>query len=154
MATSSPRRRSLNNPNVLCYICGEYQLQSNRKGISEFANCAYLAYFKIMLGDQDKAWHPILYASNVLSILDRGQKRIESHSSLIFQWSGVNQRNNVVVRASASQSVDLEFIPLVESFQQILKNGIHSFPAWRSEFMGGCGEQAGKFTCCVVGQGT
>ena len=97
---------------------------------------------------------PILYASNVLSILDSGQKRIESHSALVFQCFGVNQRDSVVVRASASQSVDLEFIPLVESYQQTLQNGIHSFPAWRSAFMGCCGEQAGKFVCCVVGQGT
>ena len=65
-----------------------------------------------------------------------------------------NRRDGVVVRASASQSVDLGFIPLVESYQKTLKNGIYSFPAWRSAFMGGCGEQAGKFACCVLGQGT
>ena len=40
------------------YICGKYTLQSNRKGISDFVKCAYLAYFKVMLGDQDKAWAP------------------------------------------------------------------------------------------------
>ena len=62
--------------------------------------------------------------------------------------------DGVVVRASASQSVDLGFIPLVESYQKTLKNGIHSFPAWRSAFRGGCGEQAGKLACCVPGQGT
>ena len=62
--------------------------------------------------------------------------------------------DGVVVRASASQSVDLGFIILVESYQKTLKNGIYSFPAWRSAFMGGCGEQAGKFACCVLGQGT
>ena len=90
----------------------------------------------------------------MLSIFDSGQKRIKSHSVLVFQWSGVNRRDDVVVRASASQSVDLEFIPLVESYQQTLKNGIYSFPAWRSAFMGGCGEQAGKFAYCVLGQGT
>ena len=67
---------------------------------------------------------------------------------------GYSQRNGVVVRASASQSVDLGFIPLVESYLKPLKNGIYSFPAWRSAFMGGCGEQAGKFACCVLGQGT
>ena len=60
----------------------------------------------------------------------------------------------VVVRASASQSVDLGFISLVESYQKTLKNGIHSFPAWSSAFRGGCGEQAGKCACCVLGQGT
>ena len=57
----------------------------------------------------------------------------------------------VVIRASASQLVDLGFIPLVESYGKTLKNGIYSFPAWRSAFMGGCGEQV---VCCVFGQGT
>ena len=66
----------------------------------------------------------------------------------------LNQREGVVVRASASQLVDLGFIPLVESYQKTLKNGIYSFPAWRSAFIGGCGEQARKFACCVLGQGT
>ena len=41
-----------------------------------------------------------------------------------------------MVRASASQSVDLGFISLVESYQKTLKNGIHSFPAWRSAHKG------------------
>ena len=69
--------------------------------------------------------------------------------------SNTNDRcDGVVVRASASQSVELGFIPLVESYQKNLKNGICSFPAWRSAFMEGCGEQAGKFACCVLGQGT
>ena len=66
----------------------------------------------------------------------------------------VIRRDGVVVRAFASQSVDVGFIPLVESYQKTLNNGIHSFPAWRSAFMGDCGEQAGKFACCVLGQGT
>ena len=35
--------------------------------------------------------------------------------------SDFNRRDCVVVRASASQSVDLEFIPLVESYQNTLK---------------------------------
>ena len=66
----------------------------------------------------------------------------------------IHRRDGVVVRASASQLVDLGFILLVESYQMTLKNGIHSFPDWRSAFMGDCGEQAGKFACCVLGQGT
>ena len=64
------------------------------------------------------------------------------------------RRDGVVVRASASHSVDLWFISLVESYQKTLKNGIFSFPTWRSAFTGGCGEQASKFACCVLGQGT
>ena len=62
--------------------------------------------------------------------------------------------NGVVVRASALQSVDLGFISLVESYQKTFKNGILSFPAWFSAFRGGCEEQASKFACCVLGQGT
>ena len=54
----------------------------------------------------------------------------------------------------ASQSVDFGFIPLVRSYKKTLKNGIYSFSAWRLAFMRGCGEQAGKFVCCVRGQGT
>ena len=41
-------------------------------------------------------------------------------------------RDGVVVKASASQSVNLEFISQVELLQKTLKNGIHSFPTWRS----------------------
>ena len=75
--------------------------------------------------------------------------------SLRRSWiTTMDRRDGVVVRASASQSVDLGFIPLVESCQKDFKNGILSFPAWRSAFMGGCGQQAGKLACCVLGQGT
>ena len=63
------------------------------------------------------------------------------------------RRDDVVVRGSTLQLVDLGFIPHVESHQKTLKNGIHSFTAWSSAFRGGCEEQAGKFTCCVLGQG-
>ena len=73
----------------------------------------------------------------------------------IIEFTSIfDRRVGVVVRASALQSVDLGFIPLVESYQKTFKNGIHSFPAWRSAFVGGCKEQAGKFACCVLGQGT
>ena len=37
-----------------------------------------------------------------------------------------------MVRASASQSVDLGLISQVESYRKTLENGIHSFPAGRS----------------------
>ena len=43
-----------------------------------------------------------------------------------------NRRDDVVVRALASQSVDRRFIFQVESYQKTLKNGIHGFPAWSS----------------------
>ena len=65
-----------------------------------------------------------------------------------------SQRDGVVVRASALQLVDWGFISPVESYQKTLKNSIYTFSAWHSAFMGGCGEQAGKFAYCVLGQGT
>ena len=77
----------------------------------------------------------------------------ESIVSEIEKLLTAHRRDGVVVRASASQSVDLGFIPLVESYHKTSKNSIHSFPAWRSAFGGGCREEAGKFAC-VLGQGT
>ena len=41
----------------------------------------------------------------------------------------IDQRDGIVVRASASQSVDQGFIPFDESYQKTFKNGIRSFPA-------------------------
>ena len=78
-----------------------------------------------------------------------------SDSAQYFNRCSIDKRcDGGVVSASASQSVDLGFIPLVESYQKTLKNDIHSFPAWRSAFREGCGEQTGNFACCVLGQGT
>ena len=57
-------------------------------------------------------------------------------ATLSLAKRGILNPNHVVVRASASQSVDLGFISLVESYQKTLKNGIHSFPAWRSAHKG------------------
>ena len=64
-----------------------------------------------------------------------------------------NRRDGVVVRASATQSVELGFNPL-SSHTKNLKNGIYSLPAWRLAFKGCCGEQAGKFAWGVLEQGT
>ena len=58
-----------------------------------------------------------------------------------------------MVRVSALQLVDLGFILLVESYQKTLNNDIDSFLAQPLAFREGC-EQAGKFACCVLGQGT
>ena len=65
-----------------------------------------------------------------------------------------DRRDGVVVRASASQSVDVGFIPYVESFQKTLKNGIQSFRAWRLAFRRDCEKLAGKLACCDLGQDT
>jgi hypothetical protein len=56
MATS--RRSCLLHPAVFCYIFGEYTLKASRKPISEFVKGAYVGYFGVKLGDQDKLWAP------------------------------------------------------------------------------------------------
>lgn len=52
------RRRCHNDPDVFCYICGEYMLKNHRFNVRDFTKRAYLAYFGIKLGDQDKPWAP------------------------------------------------------------------------------------------------
>ena len=76
MATSSSRRSCLNNPNDLCHICGQYTLLSNRNGISEFVKRAYLAYFKVRLGDQDKAWAPHIVCKQCVEHLRQWTKKV------------------------------------------------------------------------------
>ena len=44
----------------------------------------------------------------------------------------IYRRDGIIIRASASQSVDLGFISIVKLYLKTLKNIIHSFPAWRS----------------------
>lgn len=55
---ASARRGCNNHPDVFCYICGEYTFLDNRVNISDFIKRAYLGYFGVKLGDQDKAWAP------------------------------------------------------------------------------------------------
>ena len=57
---------------------------------------------------------------------------IKSHVArpCLFIRKSMDRGAREVVRASASHSVDLGFIPLVESYLKTLKNAIYCFPAW------------------------
>ena len=55
---STKRRQCRNNPNVFCYICGEYVMAKYRFNVTDFTQKAYEAYFGMKLGDQDKFWAP------------------------------------------------------------------------------------------------
>ena len=55
---SSSRKKCVNNPDVFCYICGEYTFKENRKTVSDFVKRANLGYFGVSVGDQDKTWAP------------------------------------------------------------------------------------------------
>ncbi|XP_072276834.1 uncharacterized protein [Pyxicephalus adspersus] len=67
--TSSSRRSCSNDPNVFCYICGEYSPQKLRRNITEFVKKAYLAYFGIKLGDQNKYWAPHMVCKTCVECL-------------------------------------------------------------------------------------
>ncbi len=54
------------------------------------------------------------------------------YRNVIIDYNFFYRRDGVVVGASALKSVNLRFISNIESYHKILKNGIHSFPAWRS----------------------
>ena len=65
----------------------------------------------------------IMKQLQILSLALQGtEKTISDLAQSVFSFQK-NPRDGVVVRASASQSVDLGFIPLVESYRKILKNG-------------------------------
>ena len=74
MATSS-RRSCVNDPNVFCYICGEYTLEHNQNLITDFVKQAYLAYFKVKLGDQDKSWAPHIVCKTCIGHLRQWTKK-------------------------------------------------------------------------------
>ena len=55
---SAGQRRYKLHPDVFCYICGCFIVSKQRQNITDFVKKAYLAYFSIKLGDQDKSWAP------------------------------------------------------------------------------------------------
>ena len=55
---STKRRKCVNDPDVFCYICGKYALPKRRGKITDFVEKAYLSYFGVKLGDQNKPWAP------------------------------------------------------------------------------------------------
>ncbi|QQP31526.1 Uncharacterized protein FKW44_025149 [Caligus rogercresseyi] len=71
---ASARRSCRNNPDVFCYICGEYTLSGDRKNITGFVKRAYMAYFKVKLGDQDKSWAPHTVCKTCVEYLRRWTK--------------------------------------------------------------------------------
>ena len=52
------QRMYLNHPDSFCYIWGEYNFMEQKKSISDYGKKAYLSFFKIKPGDQDKTWVP------------------------------------------------------------------------------------------------
>ena len=49
----SSSRSCVNNPDMFCYICGEYTFKENWKTVSDFVKRAYLGYIGVRLDEQD-----------------------------------------------------------------------------------------------------
>ena len=47
---STKRRKCRNNPDVFCYICGEYMMTKCRFNVRDFTKRAYKPYFGMKLG--------------------------------------------------------------------------------------------------------
>ena len=58
MLSSTLTFKCKNHPDYFCYICGNFTLPHQRKNINEFVKKAYLTYFGIKIGNQDKTWLP------------------------------------------------------------------------------------------------
>ena len=46
------------SPDNFCYICGKFTVRKQKQAIKDAICAAYLAYFKCLLGDQDKPLAP------------------------------------------------------------------------------------------------
>ena len=51
------------------------------------------------------------------------------HKSCAGYYAMGDQYDDIVIKVSALQSIDMRFICFVESYQKTLKNGLYSFPA-------------------------
>ena len=57
------RRNCVNEADNFCYVCREFTPESKGKPIIQSIKMAYLSYFKVQLGDQDKHWAPHIACS-------------------------------------------------------------------------------------------
>ncbi|XP_076040377.1 uncharacterized protein LOC143024889 [Oratosquilla oratoria] len=73
MATTSQRRKCCNDPNVFCYICGNYTLKDQRRNITTSVKKMYLAYLKVHLGEQDKSWVPHIECKTCVDTWTQGK---------------------------------------------------------------------------------
>ena len=55
---STKQRQCRNNPDMFCYICGEYMMAKHRYNVRDFNKKNYEAYFGMKLVDQGKSWEP------------------------------------------------------------------------------------------------
>ena len=65
----STNRGCKSNPDVFCYISGEFTKVSNKTKIDDLVDNLYHAYFEMKIGDQDKPWTPYIVCSTCIEHL-------------------------------------------------------------------------------------
>ena len=81
---NATRGTCINKPDVFCYTCGEYTIKQNRKPINDVVKNAYMKYFGMQIGDQDKVWAHILPAKPARSTYDNGLRGMEINSNFMY----------------------------------------------------------------------
>ena len=92
---STKRRQCQSNPDVFCYICGEYMMAKYRFNVSDFTKRAYEAYFVMKLGAQDKSWAPTRvckYCTETICFWTQGKV-----SSMRFGFSMVGREPKIIM---------------------------------------------------------
>ena len=105
---STKQRQCQNNPDVICYICGEYMMTKYRFNVRDFTKRAYEAYFGIKLGDQDKSQAPhkvCKHCAETLHFWTQGKG-----SSMRF---GVSMVGESLQQCAGANSAPLRFIFLL-----------------------------------------
>lgn len=92
---ASMRRKCLNSPDSFCYICGVFTIAKQRTNITRFVKQAYLAYFQLPLGQQDKPWVPHTVCKPCVENLRQWTKGKRKHLSFGKPMVWREPRNHV-----------------------------------------------------------
>lgn len=71
---TSKSRCCINNPDMFCYICGEYIIKDQRKPINDTVIRLYSIYFGIEIGNQDQMWVPHIVCKICIEHLRQWEK--------------------------------------------------------------------------------
>lgn len=87
-------RKSLNNPNGFCYICGSYVIAKQIQDLNRVARNVYNAYFCITLGDEDRSRAPKKACVEVLRLHKNSAKKSVAFAIPVVQKVLQNQVND------------------------------------------------------------
>ena len=74
MSASCSQRKCQNDSDSFCYKRGSYMTTKQRRPITDFVKKAYLAYFEVKLGDQDKNGLATKFVVHVWQLYANGQR--------------------------------------------------------------------------------